>query len=144
MAWPANVADGDFITAAYINAIKNSVATWPGDVDAGNFKLLNAAQLAIGRAAPVTGAGVEVYKASGALVWLESGATVDTAYVVKDPVRSYNLGINVGNVGIGRFVLWAGTAGHPLMMADDNNIWLWLGGASKQLSVDGSGFVKAT
>jgi hypothetical protein len=143
-AWPGDVADGQVVTAAQINSIAASVRIWQGDVNAGAFKLLNAGQVVIGRATPATLAGLEVYKASGAQVWLESGGSIDTAYVVKDPIRSYNLGINVGNVGIGRFVLWSGAAGRPLMMCDDSQIWLWLNGAARLLSVDGSGFVKAT
>lgn len=35
MAWPPDVSDGQIILASHINAIKNSVSTWPGDVDAG-------------------------------------------------------------------------------------------------------------
>jgi len=52
MAWPADVADGQVILAAQINAIRNSVQTWPGDVDAGAYKLTNAGGVWLAAIAP--------------------------------------------------------------------------------------------
>lgn len=41
MAWPVDKADGDVLTAAHVNAIKNSVVTWQGQVDANSNALAN-------------------------------------------------------------------------------------------------------
>lgn len=46
MAWPVDVADGQILLAAHVNAIKNSVATWQGDVNANNFAINNVGDLA--------------------------------------------------------------------------------------------------
>lgn len=53
MAWPPDVADGNVILAAHINAIRNSVATWGGHVSAAGFGLSSLLNLGIGIAAPV-------------------------------------------------------------------------------------------
>jgi hypothetical protein len=41
LAWPPDIADGQQIMAAHINAIKNSVGTWVADVDGQNFNLVH-------------------------------------------------------------------------------------------------------
>ena len=40
--WPPDVAPHDIITANHMNAVKTSVYQWPGNVDAGGFRLKSA------------------------------------------------------------------------------------------------------
>lgn len=47
MAWPINVADGDYITSSHINSIKNAIAAWGGNVNAGNYALNNLASITV-------------------------------------------------------------------------------------------------
>jgi hypothetical protein len=44
-AWPPDLADGQVLTAAHVNSIKNSVSTWGGDVNASNYQLNNVGQI---------------------------------------------------------------------------------------------------
>lgn len=52
LAWPAGVADGQVITAAYINSISDSVHIWPAEVDANSQILQRAGKIAIGMIGP--------------------------------------------------------------------------------------------
>ena len=42
MPWPVDVADGQVILASHINAIKDSVQTWQGNVNANGWSVSNA------------------------------------------------------------------------------------------------------
>jgi hypothetical protein len=45
MAWPSTVVPGQTATAAQYNALVAALKTWGGDVDAGNYKVSNVAQV---------------------------------------------------------------------------------------------------
>jgi hypothetical protein len=51
--WPPDVAPRDLITAAHINTVKASVYAWPGEVNAGGFRLINTGNVGIGTASPI-------------------------------------------------------------------------------------------
>lgn len=91
MAWPVDVADGQVLLAAHVNAIRNSVASWGGNVNANSNSLISVNTLGVGTASP--GAGLHVAKDSfggegGGQVWLTAGT---------DPTKRMLMGYNVGN-----------------------------------------------
>ena len=51
--FPADVAPNQIIYASHINAIRDSVALWPGDVNAQNHYLVNVAAVGIGIISPI-------------------------------------------------------------------------------------------
>src|SRR5262245_28355182 len=52
MAIPPDKVDGQVLTAAEFNAVKNSVYSWPGNVTAAGFNLVNIGRLGIGATDP--------------------------------------------------------------------------------------------
>jgi hypothetical protein len=69
MAWPSNVSAGQLITASHINAIKDALAAWGGDVNGGGYDLTNVAllQLIGDTGKPAAGASYRGY------VWITRG-----------------------------------------------------------------------
>jgi hypothetical protein len=68
----------------------------------------------------------------------------DMGITIKDVSREYKMGINVGASGMGVWTLFNVTAARAMFTVSDTVIKMYLGGTLKTLSVDGSGFVKAT
>src|SRR5262245_1783241 len=66
-----------------------------------------------------------------------------TSITIADTVRQWEMGINVAGIGLGYWILWNNSSGHPLIQCGDADIKLWLNGSMKTLSLDGNGFVKA-
>lgn len=48
MAWAPDVSAGALITAEHMNAVKNSISTWLGDVNGAAFKLFNIQKVLVG------------------------------------------------------------------------------------------------
>lgn len=183
MAWPPDVADGQIILASHINAIRNSVITWQGDVNAANFGLNNIGDIAhagatewhffCGPAQPIvfyTSAAermriaadgvVSVVKSNGSGVGPDlmlnntAGGAGDKARISFYDNATYRASIvqsldpAAGYGGQLDFCTGAPNASADtltsrLQISGTGVIKLWLGGALKTLSVDGSGFVKA-
>ena len=71
--FPPDVAPNQIIYASHINAIRDSVAIWPGDVDGNGKTLKNAAAVGIGVASPL--AQLHVYSGiANAIMRIESAA----------------------------------------------------------------------
>ena len=161
--FPGLVVSGQVISSAWANGIRNAlidtygeIYAWTAHVDANNKNLSDLGVLAfnaagyvnssvgIGRV-PSANFDLDVYRASPfAQIQIESGGNAATGLVIKDSVRSYKLGINVDSSSIGAFMIYSFNGTRVLLQCGDSEVKLYLGGTLKTLSVDGSGFVKAT
>lgn len=144
MAWPPDVSDGQVILASHINAIKNSVITWQGDVNAGTFSLtgLNtiaqdafvAATLQSGWTALGTGwpsAGLVYRKDKQSNLWLIgaiTGGTKTDGTVITILPAGFRPGGNRGEV-------LRGTAGTPsVLILPDGQVQLYGAAATTWLT----------
>lgn len=73
-----------------------------------------------------------------------SGGNADTGIILKDTSQEWKVGINVGVAGVGRYTIYNITAGRTMFTINDTGFQMYIGGALRTISVDGSGFVKAT
>lgn len=154
MAWPPNVTDNvDVVAAAHINSIVAAIQTWQGNVNAGGFTLLNVAAISSTGPLAVNPSGGNV--GIGTLmpnVKLSLGtdlADVKMA-IYDDGTELYGIGVQSAVL---RYVASSafGSARHGFFCGANEYfsvaigaIRMYLGGSLKTLSVDGSGFVKAT
>jgi hypothetical protein len=153
MAWPANVADGDIITAAYINSVKNSVATWPGNVDANymhldHLKYLDMAVDALGSAQwsaqavqLITSTTSNADQLKTSIVREVAGTDWATATWIIE--RLIDGSYSSCSVRLMQNAVELDAGGQRIAQFLSTGIKLLLGGSLKTLSVDGSGFVKA-
>lgn len=75
--FPPDVAPNQIIHAAHINAIRDSVAIWPGNVDGNNKDLTNVAKMGIGTAAPLSSQLHVAQDIAGGEIARFSGSTPD-------------------------------------------------------------------
>jgi hypothetical protein len=134
MAWPADVADGQIIAAAHINAIKNSVATWQGNVDAGQFALNNLSAVNVQSADGVYQTYF-VAQTAAAQAGMAPGITLASSGNVLNLLGGITTGAAVGGVNVAFFASgWcralsirnvgggAPVAGNLLLMPDGGNV----------------------
>lgn len=166
LAVPPDVADGDVITAAHINAIKMSVNSWQADVAANQFALNDLKTLSM--VTGVSGDGLQIRQtAGGGLMFMGfqnirnsprigsySGGWRPTEIVGADGEAVYAMNSNQDGyvfagfqsaTGRGALGCYNPAAGgwKPLVINEGGSVMMYLGGTLKTLTVDGSGFVKA-
>src|SRR5687767_1889629 len=111
----------------------------------GNFSLwqdnINANAKNLSNAGTSTAASLIV---NGSQIDIVSGSSGDSGYTITDANRAFKLGINIGGLGSAFFQIYDLTAGLTVFACQGSDVRLLLGGSLKVLSVDGSGFVKAT
>lgn len=115
MPFPGLVNSGDIISASHINAIRNALITWPGDVSAGGFNLTNLNALGV---ATITATGIITATSKGHRLGAHGGTAYSGALTQADAnVVLYSGGAN-NWAGIGtdsNGVLWfrTGLSGTP-------------------------------
>ena len=157
MAWPVDVADGQVLLAAHVNAIKESVKFWPGDVNGSGQLLVGPRAIHINSTgAPlgllqITAPNVTGVDSISAIIldraFGEVGDSMDIVWGLP-PSRSGRiacLATGGGEAGIAFYAQTAGGDGYgnPMMRMDGNGHVLVYnlrstnpGGGSKQLWYD--------
>lgn len=82
MAWPNNVSAGQVITSAHINAIKNAIATWGGDIAAGGYTLSNVGKLLVNTSTDNT---VDTVQVNGSILATTLKGNIDYSYIQNAP-----------------------------------------------------------
>jgi hypothetical protein len=88
--FPPDVAPNQIIAAAHINAIRDSVAIWPGNVDGNAKTLANVAALGIGTASPSAKLDVNGALRSIGSAVPSSGAGLEILYGTLGVIQAYD------------------------------------------------------
>lgn len=129
MAWPVDLADGAVLTAAHLNSVKNSVATWGGHVNAAGYNL---------------GAVADVSAKSISMI----NADLDSAITMGDGTGSLQyVQFKWNRAGAGYTVYYAGIGQVMLLRSDGIFIGALVGttqgpAGSGLIYKDGGGFLK--
>jgi hypothetical protein len=145
MAWTTAPAPGQLIASAVIADIIAKQSSWGGNVAANSNSLtgvnvLSAASLVlsstitgvttiqtsgavgIGRAATKQ---LDVYVAGAAAeAIIESGVNNDSGLIIKDPTRSWKVGVNVASAGSGKLTFYNFSTAASLLTMGDSDIRL--------------------
>lgn len=121
MAWTSDVSVGATLTAALFNAVKNSIAGWLGDVNAGGHNLLNVGNITFATGGAY-GSGT-VYRYDATVTGAKQVTMADLTPSVTTPAEGSIATVIITQDATGsRAVTWS---------SDFHGVAAWTGGANE-------------